>query len=120
VISPAWLMTQPQVFLGQRLACANCHHHPFEKWSQDDYWGMASLFMAEWLGRTFPSLVPPNNRGDQLLRLWVKRDGNATNKRTGQPAAIKALDAPVLQIDNGDDPRNKLVDWMIDQKKPVL
>lgn len=108
-----------QVFLGQRLACANCHHHPFEKWSQDDYWGMASFY-----GRVARKNIPipgaPNNRGDQLLRLWVKRDGNATNKRTGQPAAIKALDAPTLQIDNGDDPRNKLVDWMIDQKNPFV
>jgi len=33
-----------QVFLGQRLACANCHHHPYEKWSQDDYWGIAAFF----------------------------------------------------------------------------
>ena len=33
-----------QVFLGQRLACANCHHHPYEKWSQDDYWGLAAFF----------------------------------------------------------------------------
>jgi len=27
-----------QVFLGLRMACAQCHHHPYEKWSQDDYW----------------------------------------------------------------------------------
>ena len=33
-----------QVFLGLRIACANCHHHPYEKWSQDDYWGMAAFF----------------------------------------------------------------------------
>ena len=33
-----------QVFLGQRLACANCHHHPYEKWTQDDYWGVAAFF----------------------------------------------------------------------------
>lgn len=108
-----------QVFLGQRLACANCHHHPFEKWSQDDYWGMAAFY-----GRVARKNIPipgaPNNRGDQLLRLWVKRDGAATNKRTGQPAAIKALDAPALQIDNGDDPRNRLVDWMIEQKNPFV
>lgn len=103
-----------QVFLGQRLACANCHHHPFEKWSQDDYWGMASFY-----GRVARKNIPipgaPNNRGDQMLRLWVKRDGAATNKRTSKPADIKALDAPVLKIDNGDDPRNLLVDWMIDK-----
>ena len=33
-----------QVFLGQRLACAQCHHHPYEKWSQDDYWSLAAFF----------------------------------------------------------------------------
>src|SRR5262249_22636683 len=33
-----------QVFLGQRLQCAQCHHHPYEKWSQDDYWGLAAFF----------------------------------------------------------------------------
>src|SRR5262249_12071791 len=33
-----------QVFLGQRVACAQCHHHPYEKWGQDDYWGLAAFF----------------------------------------------------------------------------
>ena len=33
-----------QLFLGVRMACAQCHHHPYEKWSQDDYWGMAAFF----------------------------------------------------------------------------
>ena len=33
-----------QVFLGLRMACAQCHHHPYEKWSQDDYWGLAAFF----------------------------------------------------------------------------
>ena len=42
-----------QVFLGQRLACANCHHHPYEKWSQDDYWGLAAFF-----GRVGTKAVP--------------------------------------------------------------
>ncbi len=108
-----------QVFLGQRLACANCHHHPFEKWSQDDYWGMAGFY-----GRVARKNIPipgaPNNPGDQLLRLFVRRDGSATNKRTGKPAAIKALDASALEVSAGDDPRNKLVDWMVDPKNPFV
>lgn len=108
-----------QVFLGQRLACANCHHHPFEKWSQDDYWGMASFY-----GRVARKNIPipgaPNTRGDQLLRLWVRTSGTATNKRTNKPAAIKALDAPEEKIDNGDDPRNHLVDWMVDKNNPFV
>src|SRR5439155_10519417 len=33
-----------QVFLGLRIACAQCHHHPYETWSQDDYWGMAAFY----------------------------------------------------------------------------
>ena len=36
-----------QVFLGMRLQCAKCHHHPFEKWSQDDYYGFAAFFCAD-------------------------------------------------------------------------
>ena len=33
-----------QLFLGLRIQCARCHHHPFEKWSQDDYYGFAAFF----------------------------------------------------------------------------
>ena len=33
-----------QVFLGVRIECAQCHHHPSEKWSQDDYWALAGMF----------------------------------------------------------------------------
>ena len=33
-----------QLFLGVRLNCAKCHHHPSEKWSQDDYYSMAAFF----------------------------------------------------------------------------
>ena len=33
-----------RVFLGRNIQCAQCHHHPYEKWSQDDYWGLAAFF----------------------------------------------------------------------------
>jgi len=33
-----------QLFLGVRMQCAQCHHHPFEKWSQDDYYSLAAFF----------------------------------------------------------------------------
>jgi hypothetical protein len=39
-----WSETTTQLFLGVRIGCAKCHHHPFEKWSQDDYYGMAAFF----------------------------------------------------------------------------
>ena len=51
-----------QVFLGLRIACAQCHHHPYEKWSQDDYYGMPSSCnvrrSAGDLPRTAKSTVP--------------------------------------------------------------
>src|SRR5262249_4295605 len=40
-----------QVFLGVRIACAECHHHPFDRWSQDDYHGMAAFFTGVRLPR---------------------------------------------------------------------
>ena len=38
-----WAETTAQLFLGVRMQCARCHHHPFEKWSQDDYYGLAAF-----------------------------------------------------------------------------
>ncbi|MFM7977288.1 MAG: DUF1549 domain-containing protein, partial [Pirellula sp.] len=46
-----------QVFLGQRLQCARCHHHPYERWSQDDYYGLAGFFTR--LGRKSFGQPPP-------------------------------------------------------------
>src|SRR5207302_7552938 len=40
----AQLEDTAQLFLGQRIGCARCHHHPFEKWSQQDYYGLAAFF----------------------------------------------------------------------------
>src|SRR5262249_2945495 len=43
VVSPADAMSEDiRVFMGRRLDCAQCHNHPFEGWSQDQYWGMAA------------------------------------------------------------------------------
>lgn len=109
-----------QVFLGLRLSCAQCHHHPYEKWSQDDYWGIAA-FVGRLGEKTIP--VPGvtqqgNNRG--RLFLYVGGRGNVVNKRNNQPAVMKALDADPMTVDPADDPRQKLVDWMVDAKNPFF
>jgi hypothetical protein len=41
---PDWAEATAQVFLGVRMQCARCHHHPFEKWTQEDYYGLAAFF----------------------------------------------------------------------------
>jgi hypothetical protein len=82
-----------QVFLGLRLACAQCHHHPYEKWSQDDYWGLAAFYGR--VGRKQVNLPGGfQNQPYQVTRIFVRPNGNVPNKRTNQPAKIKALDAP--------------------------
>jgi hypothetical protein len=108
-----------QIFLGLRIACAQCHHHPYEKWSQDDYWGMAAFFGRVGRKQILMPIGVVNNQAT-LTRVVVNRTGNVQNQRTKQPAAIKPLDAPVLDIPQGDDPRHKLVDWMADPNNPFF
>lgn len=60
-----------RVFMGVRLECANCHNHPLDKWTQDDYHGLAAVFARLERGR-YVQLAPR---------------GSVTNLRTGEPAA---------------------------------
>lgn len=59
-----------RVFLGSRLQCANCHNHPFDRWTQDDYHGLAAVFAGVERGRTVQFL----------------ERGQITNLRTKEPA----------------------------------
>ncbi|HUR52832.1 MAG TPA: DUF1549 and DUF1553 domain-containing protein, partial [Gemmataceae bacterium] len=107
------------VFLGQRMACANCHHHPYEKWSQDDYWGLAAFF-----GRVGTKAVPVPGRGGQNNQnqkqvLFVKSTGSVTNKRTGAAAPMKPLDGEAIPAVDGD-PREAFADWMTNPKNPFF
>jgi hypothetical protein len=108
-----------QVFLGLRLACAQCHHHPYEKWSQDDYWGLAAFF-----GRVGRKTVPLpgglQNQQVQIVTIFNRPSGKVINKRTNQAAAIKPLDGAPVQISSDDDPRQRLVDWMVDINNPFF
>src|SRR5581483_10644 len=109
-----------QVFLGLRMACAQCHHHPYEKWSQDDYWGLAAYYGR--VGRK-NTPVPGGNNGNQQYNaqmIYVRASGNVVNKRTNQPAVMKPLDGEPIQVGPEDDPRHKLVDWMVDAKNPFF
>lgn len=110
-----------QVFLGQRLACAQCHHHPYEKWSQDDYWSLAAFWGR--LGRkniVQPGTNPNNNQQGNPQFIYVKSSGSVTNKRTSKAADIKPLDGEPMAIAPETDPRHKLVDWMADAKNPFF
>jgi hypothetical protein len=109
-----------QVFLGLRLACAQCHHHPYEKWGQDDYWGMAAFFGR--LGRKAVPVagVSAQNQNQQRQVLFNRSSGVVMNKRTNQPAVLKPLDADPMQVAADEDPRQKLADWLVDGQNPFF
>ena len=67
-----------QVFLGTRMQCAQCHHHPYEKWSQDDYWGLAAFF-----GR-----VNRKNLTTPASRIRARINGNSSTPRRPAPSLI--------------------------------
>jgi hypothetical protein len=105
-----------QVFLGMRLQCAKCHHHPFEKWGQDDYYGFAAFFAR--IGRK-PSLHAQRlGRNDEVI--FASRSGSVTHPKTGKSMAPKGLGVEVIPVPQGADPRQKLVDWMADSKNPYF
>lgn len=54
-----------QLFLGIRLECAKCHHHPFEKWSQDDFYSFAAFFKE--VGRKGTGLSPPISGSEEFI-----------------------------------------------------
>ena len=93
-----------QVFLGQRLKCAECHHHPFERWSQQDYYSFAAFFSQ--VGRK-----PSSQPGDEVV--FAKRTiASATNKKTRQSVKPAGLGSPTVNLSADDDARQALADWM--------
>ena len=101
-----------QLFLGVRMQCAQCHHHPFEKWSQDDYYGFAAFFSQ--IGRK-----PTGTRGEDMI---FHRRGLATakNVKTGISLKPSALGESVGDIRPDQDPRLKLADWMSSKDNPFF
>jgi hypothetical protein len=107
-----------QVFLGLRIACAQCHHHPYEKWSQDDYWGLAAFFGR--VGRKNTPILGSAQQNANRQVIFNRPSGNVVNKRTNQPAKIQPLDGAPMDVGAEDDPRHKLADWMSDAKNPFF
>ena len=65
-----------QVFLGMRLQCAKCHHHPFEKWSQDDYYGFAAFFAR--VGRKPDMQAQRSGRDAEVIYTPAVGNGHAS------------------------------------------
>ncbi len=106
-----------QVFLGMRLQCAKCHHHPFEKWSQDDYYGFAAWFGR--IGRKPDLDAARRGRGEEMI--YTASGGSVNHPKTGQAMAPRGLGAETATtVPPTEDPREKLVDWLADPANPFF
>ena len=96
-----------QVFLGQRIQCAKCHHHPFEKWGQSDYWGLAAFYS--------------NVREKSGQRVYVQRGtSQAQNPKTKQMLPPTRLGGEPYELTSDDDARLALAEWMTASDNPYF
>lgn len=101
-----------QLFLGLRIQCARCHHHPFEKWSQQDYYGFAAFF----------SQVGRKKGYRQNEERIFHRPGmaQASNPKTGEAVKPTGLGSETFVLTPVEDPRHKLADWMARKDNPFF
>ena len=105
--------TTAQVFMGVRLQCAKCHHHPFESYGQDDYYGLAAYFSRI---RTKGSQEFGLFGGEQVV--FVAKEGDVYQPRTGKKMAPRPLnDEPA---DDPVDRRRALAKWLTGKTNPWL
>ena len=102
-----------QLFLGTRLTCAQCHHHPFEKYSQDDYYSFAAFFARTGLktSQEFGLFG-----GERVV--VIKTGGDVRQPRTGKVMPPKPLDAE--PVDHPLDRRIALAQWMTAPTNPAF
>jgi hypothetical protein len=100
------------IFLGVRLECAKCHHHPFEKWTQDDYYGLAAYFarVTEKDAHEYGPVRGIYGSDDEVL---VKQGGEMFHPRSRKVMAPTPLGASE-PLDDPVDRRKALARWLID------
>lgn len=101
-----------QLFLGTRIQCAQCHHHPFEKWSQNDYYQFSAFFSRVKKKNGF---VPGE---DHVYHQPGK--ASSVNIKTGKSVLPAPLGSQTLEIPEESDPRTYLAEWMRDPQNPFF
>ncbi|MDY3555099.1 DUF1553 domain-containing protein [Gemmata sp. JC717] len=104
--------TTAQLFLGVRMQCAKCHNHPFERWSQDDYYGMAAWFARV---RTKPEPVVgtrPAGGAPGAEVVFSARDGEVSQPRSGRAMKPRYIGTGDADVKAGEDRRAVLARWL--------
>lgn len=105
-----------QVFLGVRMECARCHHHPNEKWSQDDFYQFAAFFGE--VKRKGTGVSPPISGDFEVI--YHGSGGQVKHPVSSEIMKPKPLDGPFPSIPDGSDPRGNLADWMCQPENPYF
>ncbi len=92
-----------ELFMGARLRCANCHNHPLDRWTQDDYHGLAAIFAKV--------------ENEQIVRL--KPTGKVIHPVTREEAKLRIPGARFLSADVVDG-RRELTDWLTNAQNPYF
>ncbi len=103
--------TTSQAFLGMSITCARCHNHPLEKWTQDDYYGMANLLSRVKL---------KNAEGNKGTIVLAGNFGDILHPRLGKAVPPKPLDAAPIALDAPGDRRETLAKWLTSPENPYF
>jgi len=104
-----------QIFLGVRLECAKCHHHPFEVYGQDDFYSFAAYFAK--IGRKGTGISAPISGSEEFV--FAGTSGSVTHPLTGAAMTPKPLfgEAPAEGL---SDPRVALANWITADSNPYF
>jgi hypothetical protein len=108
-----------QLFFGVRMQCAKCHNHPFEKWSQDDYYSMAAFFAR--VKQKKDGVEPgPNPQTPGALVIYSEHTGEVNQARTQKVMAPKVFGMPAPTIPPNKDRREALADLVTAPDNPFF
>jgi hypothetical protein len=105
-----------QAFLGLSIACAKCHNHPLEKWTNSQYYAFANLFSrvrAKGWGGDF-------RNGDGVRTLYVVPTGELIQPLTGRPQPPTPLDGVSLTLEATEDRRVHMANWLTSPENPYF
>jgi len=102
-----------QVFLGVRMQCAQCHHHPYEQWSQADYFGFAAFFST--IDRKEVYRLPEDD-----IVYHNRKPAEMQHPGTGEMLKPAVLGGEVLDIPAEEDPRRELAAWIRSPENPYF
>ena len=105
-----------QLFLGIRLECAKCHQHPFESYSQADYFSFAAYFTK--IGRKGTGISAPISGSEEFI--FTGTSGQVTHPLTGEVLPPRPLFGSAPAIAEGSDPRVSLAAWITSKENPFF